>query len=124
MPNVCCFCKKAQGSLDHAVSFHRFPKDPIQRNIWLQNCKLENTARIEHKTLCSDHFNSSCYISNTNRLLKNAVPTIFPGGEEHLMPEVVETLDQPAEIVTGQFSATQENMRNGMRRNSTVRIEI
>jgi len=30
-------------------------------------------------------------------LLKNAVPTIFPGGAEHLMPEVVETLDQPAE---------------------------
>jgi len=29
--------------------------------------------------------------------LKNAVPTIFPGGAEHLMPEVVETLDQPAE---------------------------
>lgn len=66
-------------------------------NIWLQNCKLEDTARIEHKTLCSDHFNSSCYISNTNRLLKNAIPTIFPGGAEHLMPEVVETLDQPAE---------------------------
>lgn len=62
----------------------------------LQNCNLKYTARIEHKTICSDHFNSSSNISNTNVLLKNAVPTIFPGGAENLMPEVVRTLNQPA----------------------------
>lgn len=67
---------------------------------------MEDTARIEHKTLCSDHFDSSCYISNTNRLLKNAVPTNFPGGAENLMPEVVETLNRPAESVNELSTST------------------
>lgn len=58
---------------------------------------MKDTARIEHKTVCSDHFDSTCYISNTNRLLKNAIPTIFSGGAENLIPKVVKTLNQPTE---------------------------
>lgn len=28
--------------------------------------------------MCPEHFDPSCYISNTNRLLKDAIPIIFP----------------------------------------------
>jgi len=46
-------------------------------NVWIQNCALTDTNRLVHKTVCSDHFDPACYIVNTNRLIKNAAPTIL-----------------------------------------------
>ena len=46
-------------------------------NVWILNCALTDTNKLTHKTVCSDHFDPACYIVNTNRLIKTAVPTIF-----------------------------------------------
>jgi len=38
--------------------------------------------------------------------LKNAVPSIFPGGAKNLMPEAVQTLNQPAESANESSTST------------------
>lgn len=50
--------------------------------------------RIIHKTICSDHFDPACY-TNTNRLTKNAAPTIFTPEEKICTTNTVEPVMSP-----------------------------
>ncbi|XP_025201710.1 uncharacterized protein LOC112599149 [Melanaphis sacchari] len=74
MPNICVICKnKGQ----YEMIFHHFPKDKNLCNIWIHNIGLKDTSRLSQKRICSDHFDPTCYLLNTNRLKLNAVPKLF-----------------------------------------------
>jgi len=46
-------------------------------NTWIHNLGLKDPSRLSQKRICSDHFDSACYLLNTNRLKLNAVPKMF-----------------------------------------------
>ena len=72
------------------ISFHRFPlKDESRLREWLANIKRKNRPPLENCTICSAHFEPSCFLEDfrsrflsdgsRKRFLKdNAVPTLFP----------------------------------------------
>ena len=60
-----------------------------KKNEWLIQIKRENLPKLQHRHVCSDHFENSCFEVNLKRKLlpgkktkrylkKDAVPTLFP----------------------------------------------
>lgn len=90
----CCVneCKSAS-HLEECkdVRFHAFPMNEIVRNMWVQNCHIEQNRSItKSNVICSRHFLESDYQppKNGRRLLNNnAVPTIFEWGNEKSFTE-------------------------------------
>lgn len=61
------------------LSVTRFPKDPIRRAIWLQNCDFVEKEIEHNRMLCSSHFEKDSLVEQRNRrvLKPTAVPVIF-----------------------------------------------
>ncbi|XP_014669931.1 PREDICTED: THAP domain-containing protein 1-like [Priapulus caudatus] len=84
MPTSCaasgCRNSVQQGS---TLSFHKFPlRDPKKLAIWLQELRRGSFKPSSSHTLCSNHFESWCYIpclaaGSRRRLIEEAYPTIF-----------------------------------------------
>ncbi|KMQ87963.1 thap domain-containing, partial [Lasius niger] len=68
------------GQKKKKVSFHRFPKDPIARNRWLQILNLDASLISVRAYLCSDHFKEEDF----NKRCANAtlLPNSLPKGIE------------------------------------------
>ncbi|CAH1995864.1 unnamed protein product [Acanthoscelides obtectus] len=79
MVRQCCVCKildyKEEGQ---HLSFHVFPVDLVQRNIWLSLLAFEANHKLSKQAeACSNHFQQSdieCSSSGIRRLRKGAVP--------------------------------------------------
>lgn len=78
------FCKK-RAAFDKDVSFFLYPTDE-RRETWIRNCESEKTVDINpmHKNssrVCGDHFESAMFLNPSirNRLVHNAIPTLFSG---------------------------------------------
>lgn len=68
------------------VSFFHYPADLERRKIWIQNCMYQENIDFDSKNLsslrvCGDHFESRMFLNRRtkNRLVFNAVPTLFSG---------------------------------------------
>ncbi|GAB1860797.1 Thap domain-containing [Camponotus japonicus] len=68
------------GQKKKKVSFHRFPKDPIASNHWLQILNLDASLISVRAYLCSDHFKEEDF----NKRCANAtlLPNSLPKGIE------------------------------------------
>lgn len=68
-----------------SVSFFRYPVDVDRLKIWIKNCNYqENADDLKYFTnllVCGDHFESNMFLNRRtkNRLVFNAVPTLFSG---------------------------------------------
>lgn len=85
----CCItdCKSASNAPDcNDVRYHAFPTNEVVRNVWIKNCRIENSRSLTKSVVvCSRHFQESDFKppKNGHRFLKNgAVPTIFSWGTE------------------------------------------
>lgn len=90
----CCIkdCKSASNAADCGdVRFHIFPSNEIVRNIWIKNCRTQNSRSLTKNVfVCSRHFNESDFKqpkSGTKTLRNGAAPTIFPWGTEQSFSE-------------------------------------
>lgn len=76
------FCKNK--ACTRNVSLFQYPKDD-RLELWIKNCGTENlTKELSRKNsykVCGDHFEDSMFLNSTtkNRLVFNAIPTIFNG---------------------------------------------
>jgi len=76
------FCKSKASTRN--ISFFQYPKDD-RLALWTKNCGTENlTEELSKKNsykVCGDHFVDSMFLNSTtkNRLVFNAIPTIFNG---------------------------------------------
>ncbi|XP_065667210.1 THAP domain-containing protein 2-like [Hydra vulgaris] len=90
MPSCCVIgCTNRTGSknnLNEKVSFHKFPKDIEKKKKWIHNIGQENYIASSNVTLCSEHFEKSCFdkTGQTNRLRQNSEPTVFTFPEQSL----------------------------------------
>ncbi|XP_076465863.1 uncharacterized protein LOC143297409 isoform X2 [Babylonia areolata] len=77
----CCAALKCRNcpQKGSGITFHKFPRDPTQREEWVKAVKRENFKVSKFSRLCSSHFEESCLdrTGQTVRLRENAVPTIF-----------------------------------------------
>jgi THAP domain len=64
------------------VYFLRFPRDPLRRALWMENCEVEKIGRFSR--ICSQHFENACFKTKSPpvSLNKNAVPTLFSQVQE------------------------------------------
>ena len=73
-----------------AITYHRLPRDELQRKRWLQVMKLVKPPTVESARVCSEHFVDADYRRQVTRdaggheqtvrsayLLKDVVPSIF-----------------------------------------------
>ncbi|XP_039898390.1 uncharacterized protein LOC120740245 isoform X2 [Simochromis diagramma] len=66
------------------ITFHRFPKDPEQRQKWLTVAQRDEGSLRSNSYICSRHFDPSCYTLNEDSqptLSSDAVPSIMPDEE-------------------------------------------
>ena len=80
-------CKARKGP--SGISFHRFPhkySDLLSK--WVHAMKRKDWAPTEHSSLCSNHFDESCFVVRPGkcgrRLYDHAVPTKFTCGKSYL----------------------------------------
>ncbi|XP_054718701.1 uncharacterized protein LOC129228087 isoform X2 [Uloborus diversus] len=86
-------CSSKINKRDPGITFHRFPKDPKLRMMWIRAvCRKDPTTGeiwqpSTNSALCSKHFSEEmfdCTSTAKIRLHKNAVPEIFDGIPKHL----------------------------------------
>ena len=51
----CCVCTNSQ-SKDPSASFHRFPRDPAVRTVWLSTFDIQESDLKPSSRVCSRHF--------------------------------------------------------------------
>lgn len=79
------FCNKKAG-VDKDVSFFSYPREADRREIWIKNCQTGGTVDLDPESKCSsrvcgNHFENRMFLnaSKRNRLVFNAIPTLFDG---------------------------------------------
>lgn len=79
------FCNKKSG-VDKEVSFFSYPRDADRRELWIKNCRTEGTVDFNPDSkgsfrVCGNHFENRMFLNSTkrNRLVFNAIPTLFNG---------------------------------------------
>ncbi|XP_054722660.1 uncharacterized protein LOC129232551 [Uloborus diversus] len=86
-------CSSKINKRDPGITFHRFPKDPKLRMMWIRAvCRKDPTTGeiwqpSTNSALCSKHFSEEMFDRTSTakiRLHKNAVPEIFDGIPKHL----------------------------------------
>lgn len=60
--------------LKEHISFHRFPKDPILRKIWVKKCSREDKWNPDTSYICSTHFESGYFEHNFKAEFLNIIP--------------------------------------------------
>lgn len=79
-------CTNFRGKVEN-LSFFKFPKDLERCRIWIKNSAREDLFKRDITTLydsglclCAEHFDVSMFMNpeHRNKLVSNAVPTIFP----------------------------------------------
>ncbi|XP_050435993.1 THAP domain-containing protein 1-like [Adelges cooleyi] len=74
------FCNNR--ACDKKRSFFRYPiKEPERCKVWMKNCQTEHLAEqlVDSHKVCADHFEKKMFLNASvkNRLVFNAVPTVF-----------------------------------------------
>ncbi|XP_016664877.1 THAP domain-containing protein 2-like, partial [Acyrthosiphon pisum] len=74
MVHRCVICH-SNSTKNPNLSFHRFPKDPEKREVWINNLNLKMQIKDWHQ-ICSLHFSPMSYVfSNERKILKfDALP--------------------------------------------------
>nr|KAG5706966.1 hypothetical protein BaRGS_021472 [Batillaria attramentaria] len=65
MVKTCCAPQCHNKSKQPGISFFCFPKHPTVRREWIRRLKKENFEPTRHTVLCSQHFDSSCFLSES-----------------------------------------------------------
>lgn len=77
------FCNNRASSQN--MSFFSYPKENDRRLVWMQNCDTGHLADALAKKnsykVCGEHFVSKMFLNPLakNRLVFNAIPTLFSG---------------------------------------------
>ncbi|KAL5239301.1 hypothetical protein ACI65C_006711 [Semiaphis heraclei] len=74
--NSCFKCLKSMNK-NPGMSLHKFPKNKLIRQEWLNACGFCEQDIINNRKICSFHFESNCYIEGRKTLKPNAVPSKF-----------------------------------------------
>ncbi|KAG8035415.1 hypothetical protein G9C98_006861 [Cotesia typhae] len=79
MVKLCFLCDRKPSKADK-ISFHKFPKDKIMRQKWLDICGLTSEDDVSRICICSMHFTAADMISCSSGIKKSflksgAVPT-------------------------------------------------
>jgi len=91
MPSNKCVVIGCDTTCTDKITRHRFPKDVMVFNIWVQksgNNKLLNKSVdniYKSFVMCDKHFDQSCKSAGFKRLNRNAVPTLNLPGEIHFL---------------------------------------
>ncbi|XP_074030456.1 uncharacterized protein isoform X12 [Leptinotarsa decemlineata] len=82
-------CKSSSNKKEPDITFHRFPANPVKKNLWVQAVKLENWTPSPNDRLCSKHFEKRFFYQTDFKrcLLHSAVPTIFPELPNYMQPK-------------------------------------
>ncbi|XP_014258351.1 THAP domain-containing protein 7-like [Cimex lectularius] len=91
MPGTCCAVAICTNTWYDAkrknmdISFHRFPKDPRLREVWMMSCRRADEWKADGSYICSEHFKEACFERDfqaefmgqkrRRKLTKNAIPT-------------------------------------------------
>ncbi|TRY72242.1 hypothetical protein TCAL_16139 [Tigriopus californicus] len=99
-------CTNNQTTASKDISFHRFPSNKTQRDIWVQRIKRDGFKPTRTSYLCSRHFSANSYypfVCDRKRrdLKKSAVPTIFNFPDIDGLPSPRGTRRRPAPRVRG-----------------------
>ncbi|CAI6366485.1 unnamed protein product [Macrosiphum euphorbiae] len=89
----CILCQKTPFKVPH-LRLHRFPTNEEKRNVWLNACGLRADEYSPHRSICSRHFQKSCYSKCSYRLNRDAIPT------KHLKGQIVRAYFQLSEYKT------------------------
>ncbi|XP_071950282.1 uncharacterized protein [Antedon mediterranea] len=77
-----CKNKRPKG-LGSKIPFYRFPKDTERCAVWVDNCRRKDyrgkSSEYLHRNcrLCAEHFEESQKFKFSNKLVWNAIPTLF-----------------------------------------------
>ena len=87
----CCVarCKNYSAKTAKAgiVSYHKIPSHLDVQNAWLARLKRANLPKLKNRYLCSEHFEETCFESETD-LQKELIGQRI---RRHLKPDVVPT---------------------------------
>ncbi len=74
-------CAIASCSSPNGISYHKFPKEPSLRKIWLEACKRKDKVNPDTATICAHHFKQENFVRDLkNELLNLPVRiTLKPG---------------------------------------------
>ncbi|XP_025202351.1 uncharacterized protein LOC112599600 [Melanaphis sacchari] len=94
------FCKNIYMETDEEgqLLFFSFPEDPVRCAIWVENCDSKYLPNVDLQNLnkkyklCSLHFEDRMFNFQKNRLLSNAVPTLF----KNKLPVITSVTSQDA----------------------------
>jgi THAP domain len=99
-------CTNTDRKLDLGFSFHHFPRDKKRSKLWKEKCKRKDNFSTSIAVICSDHFNSSCFVvDKVNRLLGLNERTI-------LAVDAVPTVNMPLQFVKNVDSSRGERLMN------------
>ncbi|KAL3278436.1 hypothetical protein HHI36_013757 [Cryptolaemus montrouzieri] len=87
MVNCAAFgCKSHSQKKVLGITFHRFPRDPRKKALWIKNINNPDWSPTIYDRICSLHFERRFFYETDlrKRLLGEAVPTIFPDRSGYL----------------------------------------
>lgn len=78
---VMCYLCRRKASKSDRISLHKFPKNPILRNMWIEACDLSHSDNLTYIFICSLHFNDGDIVRGNQlqtrtTLRSSAVPSI------------------------------------------------
>jgi len=79
--NLTNTCAVASCSSPNGISYHKFPKEPSLRKIWLEACKMKDKVNPDTATICARHFKQENFVRDLrNELLNLPVRNILKAG--------------------------------------------
>ena len=70
MVKICIACSEKETRSSNCT-FHRFPKEKNLQHTWLKLLNRLDLNNVAHQRVCSNHFDSSSFITNTTTQKKN-----------------------------------------------------
>jgi hypothetical protein len=89
---VCFNNRKLSKKCGKDIHYHKFPKDPIVRQKWIDSCKRPNPFNPNTSQICSVHFTTEDYVRDLRSELLNLKP------KHRLKPEAVPSLHLHAPV--------------------------
>ncbi|XP_030581228.1 THAP domain-containing protein 2-like [Archocentrus centrarchus] len=83
MPDFCaavgCAHQRNASTKQQGITFHRFPKDKVKRQLWKVALRRRDFSPSERSVVCSCHFQAEDFdrTGQTTRIREGAIPSVF-----------------------------------------------
>uniref|UniRef100_A0A3Q4GLI9 THAP domain-containing protein 6-like n=1 Tax=Neolamprologus brichardi TaxID=32507 RepID=A0A3Q4GLI9_NEOBR len=107
MPDFCaalgCSNQRNANTKQRGITFHRFPKDKVKRQLWKRALKRRDFEPNDRSVVCSCHFKAEDFdrTGQTTRIREGVIPSVFLFtrhlGKEHTATRTSRTSQKAAE---------------------------